>query len=292
MTHDFLPKDTSFSKKRTLRLGEKLLMLDKPLVMGILNISPESFYQEKVNENLSPQYRMLAVAAQLVPYCDVLDVGAVSSRPGAPPIPPEVETDRLQAAFPLLKNAFPQALFSVDTYRAAAAEKAVELGACMVNDISGGTLDDNMFATVGRLQLPYVLSHIQGNPENMQNNPHYEDIIKEVMMYFAHKIPLLYAAGVKDIILDPGFGFGKTIDHNFHILKHIEEFHIFGLPLMAGLSRKSMIQKSLDCKPEDALNGTTVLNTLALLQGVDILRVHDAKEAREAINLVNRFQSA
>lgn len=257
--------------------------LDTPQVMGILNVTLDSFYAAS---RFQEEKTILDRAEQILEEGgSIIDVGAQSTRPGAKEVGPEEETKILTNAIQLIRKEFPKTIISADTYRAQTAIAVVEGGADIINDISGGTMDGEMFSTVSRLSVPYILMHIQGTPANMQTNPQYEDVVKEVMLYFADKVLKLRKLGVKDIILDPGFGFGKTVEHNYQLLNSLDHFNIFDLPILAGLSRKSMINKVLYTKPEEALNGTTVLNTIALTKGVSILRVHDVKEAVEAIKL-------
>lgn len=286
------PKDTVFSKNRTLRLGEKLVLLDHPLVMGILNLSPDSFYSpaNPAKEN-KPDW-FLAAVEQMLPWCDIIDIGAVSTRPGSKPVSEEEEISRVRHAFPLLTGAFPGVSFSVDTYRGKVAEIAASLGACLINDISGGSMDPALLPAVAKLKLPYVYSHILGTPETMQNNPHYQDVVTDILHFFAQGLHDLNEKGIYDIIVDPGFGFGKTVEQNYLLLQHLNEFQFFQRPILVGFSRKSMIQKVLNATVDQSLNGTTVLNTVALLKGADILRVHDPKEAREAILLTEKLKTA
>lgn len=258
-----------------------------PRVMGILNVTPDSFYKGsrfiRDEDIINAALRMIAEGA------DILDVGGYSSRPGALDIPEDEEGERVFRAIKLIKKEIPQAVISIDTFRAHIAREAVEgCGAAIINDISGGEIDSEMFDVVARLNVPYVLMHMKGTPRTMQNNPVYDDIVADILRWFAPRIYRLRSSGVKDIILDPGFGFGKTTEHNFEMLKRLKEFFIAGLPLLAGLSRKATIWKTLGISSEQALNGTTVLNTIALLNGASILRVHDVKEAMEAIRLVRQ----
>jgi dihydropteroate synthase len=281
-------KDTFFKINTTLNVGGKLLDLTNPIVMGVLNITPDSFFKgsrtQTEKEIVSQAEKMLTEGAT------ILDLGAYSSRPDAEDISFEEEERRLLPALNMIKSKFPEAIISVDTFRANIAEKAIENGAHIINDISGGTLDDKMFETVGRLKVPYVLMHIKGNPKTMKNLNQYDDMIQDICYYFSEKITALKNAGVRDIILDPGFGFAKNIDQNFELLHKLAEFKIFEFPILAGLSRKSMIWKTLKIDSDSALNGTTVLNTVALLNGANILRVHDVKEASEAVALTNHLK--
>ncbi|MEO8087525.1 MAG: dihydropteroate synthase [Bacteroidota bacterium] len=272
--------------KNYLNVRGKLLDCSTPMVMGILNITPDSFYDGGNFENESS---MLNYAHKMIDEgAKIIDVGAQSTRPGAELVSSKNEWLRLQKPLALLRKTFPEVIFSVDTFYAEVAANAAQEGADIINDISGGTMDMKMFETIGRHKIPYVLMHIQGNPQSMQLDPTYKDVVKEVMDFFSDSIFRLNAAGVTDIIIDPGFGFGKTTDHNFKLLNNLDLFKIFDRPILAGLSRKSMVNKVLGTKPENALNGTTVLNTLALLKGANILRVHDVKEAVETIKLTGK----
>ncbi|MFT2007105.1 dihydropteroate synthase [Pontibacter sp. 13R65] len=279
-------KDTLFHKKRTLNCNGKILSLDRPQVMGILNVTPDSFYAgsrlRSLDEVIKKAEKMLSDGA------GILDLGGYSSRPGAADISVQEELERVVPAVKAITKAFPEAIISVDTFRAAVAEAAVESGAAIVNDISGGNLDEAMFDTVARLQVPYVLMHMRGTPKTMSSLTTYNDLVLDVLDELQQKITTLTAAGVKDIILDPGFGFAKTVDQNFELLNRLQEFNMLELPLLVGLSRKSMTYKFLGIDQSEALPGTIVLNTLALTQGTDILRVHDVKEAKQTIDLFTK----
>jgi dihydropteroate synthase len=269
----------------------KLIDLSVPKVMGIINVTPDSFFSgsraESEGEIIEKASRMLEDGA------DFLDIGGWSSRPGAGEITPEEEMKRVINAVRAVNSEFPEAVISVDTYRSEIAERAIlEYGAAMINDIAGGEADRLMFQTVARLQVPYIMMHMQGKPETMQVNPFYEDVAAEIIRWFGERIVKLQSMGVNDIIIDPGFGFGKNIRHNFELLNHLRDFSVTGLPLLAGVSRKSMIWKTLGITPEEALNGTTVLNTVALLAGADLLRVHDVKEAVQAVRLVQSMKNS
>jgi len=283
-------KDTFFHTKRTLNAGGKLVDLSSPKVMGILNITPDSFYSgsrfQSDKEVLSQAEKMIAEGT------DFIDLGAYSSRVGAVDISCKEELERLLPAIKLLTTHFKDAIISIDTFRAEVAERAIEAGAHMINDISGGELDANMFETVGKLKVPYILMHMKGTPQTMANLNQYEDMILDIYHYFSKKMNELKSFGVNDIILDPGFGFAKNIEQNFSLLKQLGSFESLELPLLIGLSRKSMIWRTLDIKPEEALNGTTVLHTLALQKGATILRVHDVKEAKECIKLMEIYHSS
>ena len=278
-------KDTSFTKKiRPVTCGNKILDFSTPKIMGVLNLTPDSFYdggkfhQEKIRKE--------QVEKMLHEGADIIDLGAVSSRPGAELTDEKEELKRVIWPLQRLVKEFPEAIFSIDTFRSSVARECIENGAHIINDISGGNFDDNMYATVAALHVPYILMHLHGTPESMQKFPIAENITEIIRQYFTEKIKDLRNTGVEDIILDPGFGFGKTLKCNYTILKNLEELRIDNLPLLGGISRKSMINKVIHTNPSEALNGTTVLNTIALLQGVNILRVHDVKEAREVIKIV------
>ena len=256
----------------TINVGGKLMDLSEPQVMGILNITPDSFYSEsRKNTEEEIAGRVNAILAE---GGSIIDVGAYSSRPGADNISAEEENDRLRGALQILRRTAPEAVVSVDTFRADVARMCVEeYGVQIINDISGGQLDPQMFETVAALGVPYVLMHMKGNPQTMQQEPHYEDLLTEMLQYFGSKVQRLHELGVKDIILDPGFGFAKTMDHNYELMNRLKDLSVLELPILVGVSRKSMIYKLLDGTPEGALNGTSVLNTLALLKGASILRL-------------------
>jgi dihydropteroate synthase len=281
-------KNTFFQSKRTLNCRGKIINLSTPVVMGIMNLTPDSFYDGGRYKNdldiIKHADRMLQEGAA------ILDVGAASSRPGASLIDPEKEKKRLIPALELVLKNFPDAIVSVDTYNASTARQAVKSGAHMINDISAGSIDPRMFETVADLQVPYVMMHMKGMPETMQNSPAYNDVVREIAFYFSQKIDQLRQLGVHDIIIDPGFGFGKTVEDNYRIMGKLEYFKILELPVLVGVSRKSMINKVLGISPPDALNGTTVLNTLALQKGADILRVHDVKQAIEAVRIMKVYK--
>ncbi|MCX6259094.1 MAG: dihydropteroate synthase, partial [Bacteroidia bacterium] len=223
----------------------------------------------------------------------IADVGAASSRPGAEPVPEAVELERLIPAIKNIKNHFPDLLISVDTYHSSVAERVItETGDCIINDISSGSLDPEMFRTIAKLRIPYIMMHMQGIPANMQIDPVYQDVVTDIISFFSKKVRTLIQMGVQDIVLDPGFGFGKTVDHNYQLISRLEAFQIFGLPILAGISRKSMITKHLGVTPSEALTGTISLNTIALLKGVSILRVHDVKEACDTIRIVRKYKDA
>jgi dihydropteroate synthase len=276
-------------KPRYINTGGKLLDLEIPKVMGILNITPDSFYK---GSRYSTDEEILRAATQMLEDgADILDIGGYSSRPGAKDITVEEESNRVLKAVKLISRELPGTIISVDTFRADIAREAViECGAHMINDISGGDADDNMFLIVEKLNVPYIMMHMKGNPRTMQSNPVYEDIVADILKWFGERIFKLKSAGVKDTIIDPGFGFGKTIDHNFELLRKLGDFSIAGLPVLVGISRKSMIWKTLDISADEALNGTTALNSIALFNGADILRVHDVKEAVQAVRLISKLR--
>ncbi len=274
----------------TLNCKGRLLVIEQPIVMGILNVTPDSFYS---GSRLQSKEAVLQKAGQMIlEGATVLDIGGQSTRPNSTRISTEEELERVLPVIKSIKDKFPTVFISIDTYNASVATEAVAAGADMVNDISAGTMDAEMIATVAALNVPFIAMHMQGTPSTMQQNPAYINVATEVVDYFIKKTEQLKQAGIKDILIDPGFGFGKTIEHNFQLLKQLEVFSIFHLPLLAGLSRKSTIYKTLGISSEEALNGTTVLNTIALTKGATILRVHDVKEAKEAITLFTAMQEA
>lgn len=278
-----MAKDTFFHKKVTVNAGGKLIDLSTPKVMGIINITPDSFYAESRKVDVDDV--LLQAGKMLTESAAFLDIGAYSSRPGAADISVQEETDRLLPAVEAIVSKYPEAVISIDTFRASVAEAAIKAGAHIINDISGGSLDENMFATVARLQVPYILMHMKGNPQTMQQLAYYDDVFAEEYDYFVQKIYQLKQLGVHDIILDPGFGFAKKAEHSYALINRMNEFDNLQLPVLAGISRKKMIYGLLDTTAEHALNGTTALNTIALIKGADILRVHDVKEAVEAVKV-------
>lgn len=269
----------------TINCRGRLVSLDTPQVMGILNLTPDSFYaasRQQDEEAIVRRCRQIAAEGG-----SMIDVGAYSSRPGADDVSTGEEMERLRRGLAVVRRELPDAIVSVDTFRADVARMCVEeYGADIINDISGGQLDRQMFDTVARLGVPYILMHMKGEPQTMQQAPAYDDLLREVMIYFAERVLRLRELGVKDIIADPGFGFGKTLAHNYELMAHLEEFRMLEVPLLVGVSRKSMIYKLLGGGPEEALNGTTVLNTIALMKGAHILRVHDVRPAAEAVRMV------
>ena len=276
--------------ERTIRVNGQLMDLSTPKVMGILNVTPDSFYAGSRKETTSDIVNR--VEQIITEGADMIDIGAYSSRPNAEHVSTKEEMARLRKGLEAIREVAPEAIVSVDTFRADVASMCVEeYGTALINDISGGQMDERMFDTVARLDVPYIMMHMQGTPQSMQQHPHYDNLLKEVFLYFARKVQQLRDLGVKDIILDPGFGFGKTMEHNYELLSHLEEFRIFELPLLVGVSRKSMIYRLLDITPQEALNGTTVLDTICLLKGADILRVHDVKEAVETVRIVQAMRN-
>jgi dihydropteroate synthase len=284
-------KSTDFQQKYTLNARGAALDLSIPKIMGILNLTPDSFYDG--GRYISVAAAVDKTAEMLSEGADIIDAGAYSSRPGADDISEEEELNRLLPVIEAITVRFPGVLLSVDTFRSNVAKAAVDAGASMVNDISGGAADPAMFGTVAQLQVPYVLMHMRGNPRTMTFQTGYADLFAEVCMYFTEKIRALTTLGVHDVIIDPGFGFAKTRRQSFYLLSRLDELAIlFGLPVLAGVSRKSMIYKFLGVSADEALNGTTVLHTVALMKGAGILRVHDVKEAAEAVRLVNELAVA
>lgn len=272
-----------------INVNGSLLDLSGPCVMGILNITPDSFY---AGSRMQTEAEIAARAQQILDEgAGIIDIGAYSSRPNAENVSPREEMERLRMGLEILRKTQPGAVISVDTFRADVARMCVEeYGVAIINDIAAGEMDTDMFRTVAELNVPYIMMHMQGTPQNMQQHPHYDNLLKEVFLYFAQKVQQLRDLGMKDIILDPGFGFGKTVEHNYELLAHLEEFRVFELPLLVGVSRKSMIYRLLGNTPQDALNGTTVLDTICLLKGADILRVHDVCEAVETVKIVEAMR--
>ena len=279
------PQDTNIS----INSKGKTINLDQPIVMGILNITPDSFFDGGKHTN--EEEIILKVKKMIKQGASIIDIGGQSTRPGAKKVNKEDELQRVLPIVLLLKRNFKKIVISIDTYYSSVAKECVLAGADIINDISGGTIDKNMFKTVGELKVPYVLMHIKGNPKTMQQTPTYKNVVKEVKNYFNEKIKQLNELGVENIILDPGFGFGKTVEHNYQLLTYLKEFKSFNYPILVGFSRKSMITKVLNIEPKDALNGTSILNTIALQRGANILRVHDTKEGKECIDLVAKLST-
>ncbi|MBK5270635.1 MAG: dihydropteroate synthase [Bacteroidia bacterium] len=272
----------------TLNCRGRLLVVDNPIVMGIMNLTPDSMYSgsryEGIDTVLKQAEKMLKDGAA------ILDIGGQSTRPGSQKISVDEELQRTIAPIEALYKSFPDAIISIDTYYSKVASAAISAGASIVNDISAGNMDENMISTVASIQVPYICMHMQGTPQNMQQEPQYENVTKEVLDFFIIKTNEFHKAGIRDIIIDPGFGFGKTIDHNFELLRNLSVFKMLHCPILLGVSRKSTIYKTLGITTEEALNGTTVLNTIGLINGASILRVHDVKEASEAIKLFQGYK--
>lgn len=280
-------KSTFFRQKLTLNIGGSLLDLSSPRVMGVLNLTPDSFYDggkyNTINKALKQCAQMLDEGAAIV------DLGAYSSRPGAESISEEEEIKRILPVLKAIVKEFPKALISIDTFRSSVANVAIQEGGAIINDISAGELDSNMFTTVARLKVPYILMHMKGTPQTMNQHTDYENLFTEVCGYFVEKINQLQRLGVVDLVIDPGFGFAKTIDQNYELLNKLDLFKMLGVPILAGLSRKIMIYTFLGIDPADSLNGTTVANTMALLKGANLLRVHDVRAAVEAVKICNKL---
>jgi dihydropteroate synthase len=273
----------------SINVKGKLLSLSKPIVMGVVNVTPDSFFK---NSRVNDMGELCSrVQAMWDSGAAIVDVGAASSRPGAAMVTSNDELKVLMPALQLLVKKFPEIPFSIDTYNAETARVCVGEGAAIINDISSGNIDQKMFETIASLRVPYIMMHMQGIPETMQHNPTYSDVLDEMIEFFLSKVTLAQELGINDIIIDPGFGFGKSLEHNYFLLRHLNQFSIFQLPILCGLSRKSFINKVIHTNPETALNGTTVLNTIALLNGANILRVHDVLEAKQAIDLINFYQN-
>lgn len=274
-----MAQDTVFSQKIERIFDQR----STPLIMGILNVTPDSFFD---GGKYTEEVHWLEHIKQMTDAgADIIDVGAYSTRPGAKDISETEEWNRLIKVIRSIRKNFPELLISVDTFRSNVAEQAVNAGANIINDISGGTLDSKMFEIVAKLDVPYILMHIQGTPQTMQENPHYINVVEEIHAFFDEKLKQLKNLGVTKVILDPGFGFGKNVEHNFQLLKNLDKFQFFNLPVLVGISRKSMINKLLDISSKDALNGTSIINTIALQKGANILRVHDVKEAKEVVRV-------
>jgi len=283
MTNNFLKKKTS------INISGKLLDLSSPIVMGILNITPDSFYD---GGQYNTDEKIIEHAEQILSEgAKILDVGAYSSRPGAKNISEEKELSKLKNALSIIRKKFPESIISVDTFRSSIAEYVVkEFDVNIINDISSGELDDKMFNVIAKLNVPYIIMHMQGTPQNMQLNPQYDDLIKDIIKYLSTKVDKLNLLGVNDVIIDPGFGFGKTLDNNYELMNKLDAFKIFQLPILVGVSRKSMIYKYLETTPDEALAGTIALNTIALLHDTNILRVHDVKQAVDTIKIVEKLR--
>jgi dihydropteroate synthase len=274
---------TLFSKKSSINVNGRLMNLQKPRVMGILNITEDSFYDG--GSYLNEEKYIAHVSKMLSEGADIIDIGAQSTRPGSHEVGKEKEIEQLIPVIQNIKKEFPKAIISVDTWHARVAEQVIISGAHMINDISGGTFDMDMFNTIADLQVPYVLMHTGGRPDKMQTNPSYKNVVKEVIYFLSKQLDKLNHMGVNDVIIDPGFGFGKTLEHNYELLQHLDHFKFLETPILVGISRKSMIYNHLDINSKKALNGTTALNTIALGKGASFLRVHDVKQAKEVIKI-------
>jgi len=283
-----LGKSTAFSENQTLTCRGKILDLTEPKIMGIINLSNNSFFDG--GQNLKDDFFLIKAEELLKGGASILDIGAASTKPGSKIIDLDEEWEILERPLRLLKKEHPKLLFSVDTYHAATAQKVADLGVEMINDISGGTIDSNMFEVVAKNEMAYVLMHIKGTPESMQQNPLNGNVVGSIQRFFEKQLAQLAIAGVETILLDPGFGFGKTLDQNYQLLNKLEQFKQFNRPLLIGVSRKSMIYNYLETNPQSALIGTAVLNTIALLNGAKVLRVHDAREAYETIQLIMKYK--
>lgn len=272
----------------SIQVNGRLMDLSVPRVMGILNVTPDSFYagsRKQTERDIAERVEQLMEEG-----ADIIDIGAYSSRPNAKDVAAEEEMERLEKGLRIIRQLAPDAVVSVDTFRASVAQRCVgEYGVAMINDISAGELDSCMFETVACLGVPYIMMHMQGTPQNMQVAPHYDNLIQDIMTYFARKIQALRELGQKDIIVDPGFGFGKTLEHNYELMNCLERLKILELPVLVGVSRKSMVYKLLDITPDESLNGTSVLHTIALLKGASILRVHDVRACREVVRIVEKM---
>ena len=273
----------------TINVKGNLIDLSHPIIMGILNITPDSFYDGGFYNS---EKKIIAQVKKMInDGASIIDIGGYSSRPGAEDISVESELSRVLTVIKAIRHKFPETLISIDTFRSEVAKKAVKAGADIINDISGGSLDKKMFNTVSELNVPYIIMHMKGNPRNMIKKTKYEDVLKEIIRYFSKKIHLATKAGIKDIIIDPGFGFAKNVEQNFNILNNLDYLKYLDKPILIGVSRKSMIYKTLEVTPKDALNGSTVLHTISLLKGAKIIRTHDVKEANEAIKLVSQLNA-
>lgn len=286
---DFLRvEDNYFPRHVGLNIEGKLSTISTPAVMGIVNCTPDSFYSGSRNNRIAAQLK--TIDSFVAEGAGWLDIGGYSTRPGATDISEKEEIERIVPAIRYIRSTYPEIVISVDTFRAAVAQVAVENGAHVINDVSGGTLDEAMFKTVGKLGCPYILMHSKGTPQTMQQLTDYDNLFKDICHFFSEQIARARAVGIKDLVLDPGFGFAKTSEQNFALFRQLSQFHLFKLPILVGISRKSMIYKSFDTTPEQALNGTSVLNALAIEKGAAIIRVHDPKEAREVVSLLMKLR--
>jgi len=279
-------EDRLFPQKYTFQINGRLHVWNSPKIMGILNVTPDSFFA-KSRTNITSNDFSEQVGKLISDGADIVDVGGYSTRPGATEISTTDELNRVIPAIEWIKGNYPDTLISIDTFRAKVAESAIKAGADMVNDISAGNLDQDMVPLIGSLKIPYIAMHMRGNPKNMQELTNYSDILEEILNYFSEKLEQFKKFGIKDVIIDPGFGFAKTIEQNYFLLKNLSQFQCLACPVLVGVSRKSLIYKTLKNNADDALNGTTALNMFSLCQGANILRVHDVKEAKETINIYN-----
>lgn len=280
-------EDTLFHMKKTLNCRGRLLDLSTPVVMGIVNVTPDSFHD---GGKIKDESGLLDLVEKMLnDGAAIIDVGGQSTRPQSARIEAVEEWNRIESSISSIHSHYPDAIISVDTYYSEVAEKAIACGASVINDISAGVNDRKIYSVASKADAPYIAMHMQGKPETMQDNPFYLNVVEEILQYFVDRTDMIMKAGVRDIIIDPGFGFGKTVEHNFTLLRNLHVFQMLNYPILAGLSRKSMITKVLNIKNDEALNGTTSLNTIALLNGASILRVHDVKEAVEAIKLVTQL---
>ncbi len=288
--HQINAEDTFFSKNRSLNCRGKLLSLHQPRIMGILNVTPDSFYDGGLHED--PLAALEHAREMIGQGADIIDIGAASSRPGAALSHAEEEIKRLAPVVSSIRGEFPDIIISIDTYYASVANDMItNYGADMINDISAGAIDPNMIPVIAQLNVPYIIMHMKGVPGNMQQNPTYDNITDEIIQFFSEKVNLLHKKGISDILIDPGFGFGKTMDHNYKLLAQLYAFNMFELPIVAGISRKSMVYNLLGSSSEESLTGTTAAHMILLEKGVNIIRVHDVKEAREAITIYNKTRS-
>lgn len=282
------PKKTVSQGKTSLNCGGKILSLEKPIVMGILNTTPDSFFDGGIHNQRTKALKQ--VEKMLKEGAHIIDIGGQSSKPGVDTIGPQEELNRILPILKDITQSFPEAILSIDSFHAEVAKTAIESGAHLINDISAGELDSDMIRTAAALKVPYIIMHKKGSSKTMQNNPQYENVLEEVFKYLMNKAIECHEAGIIDVIIDPGFGFGKTIEHNFTLLKHLSAFNLLKLPILVGISRKSMIHKVLNNSPKEALNGTTALHMVALQNGGKILRAHDVKEAMECIHLHQQLE--
>ena len=280
-----MPEISFFSKNYSINCNGRIHSFSAPLIMGILNLSTDSFFDG--GNYMNPTYALKHVEKMLYEGADIIDIGTFSSKPGSQISNPNDEIARLTPIIKEIRKQFGDVLISIDTYHSSVANASINEGASIINDISAGNIDRNMFSTIAKLNVPYIMMHMQGEPMDMQNNPTYKNITKDISYFFSERLNELNSMGVKDVIIDPGFGFGKTVNDNFELLQNLSYFKIFERPILVGLSRKSMIYKLLNETPENSLNGTSVLNSIALIKGASILRVHDVKEAKEIVKLIS-----